>query len=184
MMLACSAALLSASRNAATPAQTRTSRPAPAKESVTEDASTRRDFVGDAACQECHREISETYVHTAHHRTSQIPDKDSIVGTFADGTNIFTTGDPDLHFRMDEKKGGFYETAVFGHPPHEKTRTERIDLIIGSGGKGQTYVYWRGNQLFLLPVSYWKELKEWINSPGLPDAVADFDRPILPMCLE
>lgn len=185
MVLICGAALHSAGRTAATPPQTATSSPARAKTSVKEDAAVaRRDYVGDAACQECHREIAETYALTAHHRTSQIPTKDSIVGTFTAGANTFMTGDPDLHFRMDARENGFYETAVFGQPPHEKTRTERIDLIIGSGGKGQTYLYWRGNQLFLLPVSYWKELKAWINSPGLPDAVADFNRPILPVCLE
>jgi hypothetical protein len=35
-----------------------------------------------------------------------------------------------------------------------------------------------------LPVSYWTDLKRWITSPGYGEGVANFDRPILPRCLE
>jgi hypothetical protein len=148
------------------------------------EATTRRDFVGDTVCRECHQEIAESYARTAHHLTSQLPSRDSIAGKFTDGANILKTGDRDLRFRMDAKGNGFYETAIFWQPPDEKIRTERIDIVTGSGEKGQTYLYWKGNQLFQLPVSYWTELHGWINSPGFVDGVADFDRPIVPRCLE
>ena len=144
----------------------------------------RSDFVGDGVCQECHSTIAETYLRTNHHLTSQLPSKESIAGKFSDGKNILKTQDPDLHFRMEARPSGFYETAVFWQPPNQKTRSERIDFVTGSGEKGQTYLYWRGNQLFQLPVSYWTELNEWVNSPGFIDATADFGRPIVPRCLE
>jgi Cytochrome c554 and c-prime len=144
----------------------------------------RRDFVGDGACQECHQKIVGTYLRTNHHLTSQLPSKESIAGKFTAGENILKTRDPDLHFRMDAKASGFYETAVFWQPPNQKTRTERIDFVTGSGEKGQTYLYWQGNQLFQLPVSYWTALNEWVNSPGFTDGSADFERPIVPRCLE
>jgi hypothetical protein len=153
--------------------------------SVTEkQADGRRDFVRDSVCQDCHQTITETYLRTNHHLTSQLPSKESIAGKFDAGDNILTTRDPDLHFRMDAKPSGFYETAVFWQPPNQKTRSERIDFVTGSGEKGQTYLYWRGNQLFQLPVSYWTELNEWVNSPGFVDGTADFERPIVPRCLE
>lgn len=85
---------------------------------------------------------------------------------------------------METRGGLFYETAIFWQPPNEQRRSERIDLVTGSGARGQSYLYWRGNQLFQLPVSYSSELKQWINSPGFPDGLADFDRPIVPRCLE
>jgi hypothetical protein len=147
-------------------------------------AGSRQDFVGDAACRECHSAIAESYLHTNHHVTSQLPSKTSISGSFAAGANVLKTSNPDLHFRMEERENGFYETAVFWHPPDEKTRSERIDIVTGSGIKGQTYLYWKGEQLFQLPVSYWTELHAWVNSPGFSDGVADFNRPIVPRCLE
>ena len=185
MMLACVATFSSASGTAAAPQQTGASHPEGANASVNEKGpATRTDFLGDAACQGCHQVIGDTYARTGHHLTSQLPNKNSILGKFTDGANILKTSDPDLHFRMEAKESGFYETAVFWQPPDEKTRTERIDIVTGSGEKGQTYLYWRGNQLFQLPVSYWTELKGWINSPGYTEGVANFDRPIPPSCLE
>jgi hypothetical protein len=128
--------------------------------------------------------IAETYLRTNHHLASRLPSKESIAGKFNAGDNILTTRDPDLHFRMDAKAAGFYETAVFWQPPNQKTRSERTDFVTGSGEKGQTYLYWRGNQLFQLPVSYWMEFHAWVNSPGFIDGTADFERPIVPRCLE
>ena len=161
-------------------------RTAPAVGSMATEKSlnARRDFVGDGVCQECHPTIAETYVRTNHHLTSQLPSKESIAGKFSSGENILKTQDPDLHFRMEDRPSGFYETAVFWQRPNQKTRSERIDFVTGSGEKGQTYLYWRGNQLFQLPVSYWTELHEWVNSPGFTDGTADFARPIVPRCLE
>lgn len=185
MLLACGATLTFANRTAASPQKSETSLPRQTKSPASEKgAAARRDFVGDSTCQRCHREIGETYARTLHHLTSQLPSKDSIAGKFTDGANILRTSDPDLHFRMDEKESGFYETAVFWQPPNEKTRSERIDFVTGSGEKGQTYLYWKSNQLFQLPVSYWTELEQWVNSPGFTDGIADFNRPIVPRCLE
>jgi len=139
-------------------------------------------YVGDAACISCHREKVGTFHRTAHYLTSRLPDKESILGTFTPGT-IMRTSNPDLFFRMDERKDGFFQTAVQGVPPYITERAERFDLVIGSGGKGQTYLFWKRDQLFQLPVSYWAELG-WVNSPGYRDGVANFDRPIVPRCLE
>jgi hypothetical protein len=183
--LACAASLSFVGGTAAAPQQNGTSLAGRANSTSDEKVpATRADFLGDAACQECHKGIDDTYAHTGHHFSSQLPNKDSVLGKFSNGANILKTSDPDLHFRMDAKESGFYETAVFWQPPDEKTHTERIDIVTGSGQKGQTYLYWKGNQLFQLPVSYWTELKGWINSPGYTEGVANFDRPIPPSCLE
>jgi hypothetical protein len=111
------------------------------------------------------------------------PSKESIAGKITGGENILKRAIPTC-FRMDARAKGFYETALFWQPPNQKTRSERIDFVTGSGERGQTYLYWRGNQLFQSPVSYWTELKEWVNSPGFIDDTADFERPIVPRYLE
>lgn len=88
-----------------------------------------------------------------------------------------------LHFRMEAKAGEMWETAVFGDPPNSKERSERIDVVLGSGRGGQTYAYWHGDRLYELPVSFWNGVG-WVNSPGYLDGTADFERPITPRCLE
>jgi hypothetical protein len=141
-------------------------------------------YVGDEVCGSCHREKVNTFHQTAHYLTSRLPDKSSIFGNFSAEAKTLRTSNPQLFFRMDEKEDGFFQTAVEGMAPYYTTeRTERFGLVIGSGAKGQTYLFWKGDRLFQLPVSYWTELG-WVNSPGYRDGVANFDRVIVPRCLE
>jgi hypothetical protein len=95
-----------------------------------------------------------------------------------------STLNPELTFQMEARDGHFYETAIRQKQAHTAKRTEQIGLVIGSATKGQTYLYWKQNGLFELPVSYWSELRRWVNSPGYVDGSADFDRPVPPRCLE
>src|SRR5947208_15868922 len=83
---------------------------------------------------------------------------------------------------MERHDDAFYETAV--DSARGQSRTERIDLVVGSGRRGQTYLYWRGGLLFELPASYRVGIARWINSPGYVDGQIDFGRLIVPHCLE
>lgn len=151
----------------------------------------RAKFVGDRACLPCHKDQAIPYSQTSHHLTSQTPTQSSILGSFASGKNILMIADsgagstdPRLFFRMDAKENGFYQTAVAQLNGKELTRTERMDLVIGSGVRGQTYLYWAENRLSELPVSYWSDGHQWINSPGYRDGTANFARHVDPRCLE
>jgi hypothetical protein len=141
-------------------------------------------FAVDDACRQCHQDKFDSYLQTAHHRTSRFPNSDSIAGHFSAHENRMTTFNPELSFQMEARGGRFYESAVLSRPGRQGKRTEEIDIVIGSATKGQTYLYWKGNRLFELPVSYWSELKRWVNSPGYVDGSADFDRPVTSRCLE
>ena len=149
-----------------------------------ERESGRENYVGDTTCLSCHEAIEATYLHTAHHLTSQLPSENSIAGKFTAGSNTLRTYDPNLHFTMTAQAGSFYQTAVFWQPPDEQKQTARIDIVVGSGQRGQSYLDWKGDRLYQLPVSYWTPLSEWVNSPGYADGTADFDRPVVPRCLE
>jgi len=153
----------------------------PAAAAAKHDA--REGYLGDNACQSCHAAQFDSFHKTAHSLTSTVPDQNSILGKFTAGDNILKTSNPNLYFQMDARQGGFFQTSVAGAPPHTNSRTERFALVVGSGDKGQTYLFWDEDQLFQLPVSYWAELG-WVNSPGYRDGFADFERAIIPRCLE
>jgi hypothetical protein len=146
-----------------------------------------RDYVGDDACRPCHADKVTSSHQTAHYVTSQAPDEKAIQGSFAAGDNLLKTGNPGLFFRMEERnvdgKTEFFQTAVQGTPPITRERSEQFAFVVGSGEKGQTYLYWTDDLLFELPVSYWRDLG-WVNSPGYPDGIAFFGRPIPPRCME
>ncbi|HZW80139.1 MAG TPA: multiheme c-type cytochrome [Candidatus Deferrimicrobiaceae bacterium] len=155
---------------------------APSSPGVTKPEN-RPGCVGDAACEACHRDKVEAFHRTSHYLTSSLPEKDSILGSFAADANVMKTSNPELFFRMEQKGDDFFQTAVEGTDPLITLRSERFAFVIGSGGKGQTYLFWKGADLFQLPVSYWSELG-WVNSPGYRDGTANFNRPIIPRCLE
>src|SRR5215204_5920401 len=140
-------------------------------------------YIGDDKCLSCH-EKQRTYSGTAHHLTSQPANATSIAGSFAPGKNILKT-QRELEYRMEARSDGFFQIGVLGTPPDTISVSERFDFVIGSGRKGQTYLYWgKEDQLFQLPVSYWTEVASWVNSPGYGDRSVDFSRPVAPRCLE
>lgn len=134
------------------------------------------------SCQLCHRQIVETFLQTGHFHTSAEATPQSVKGRFSEGHNLLRTGVPGVYFRSEGRDGGFYETGV--DSARGRSRTERIDVAIGSGRRGQTYLYWRNGLLFELPVSYLTASRRWINSPGYPDGQIDFERVIVPQCLD
>jgi hypothetical protein len=137
------------------------------------------NYLGDEACRSCHAAQVESFHQTAHYLTSTLPTQHTILGQFTPGENILKTSNPNLSFRMDAKGNTFTQTAV----ARNNERSEKFAYVIGSGEKGQTYLFWDEDQLFELPISYWKDLG-WVNSPGYRDGFAGFERPIIPRCLE
>jgi hypothetical protein len=151
----------------------------------------RSQYVGDAACVRCHEKETQTYVLTAHHLTSQSANRDTVWGAFAQGQNLLTisnpgegSSDPHLYFQMESREDGLYETAVGETGSKKLAHSEKMDVVFGSGVRGQTYLFWLKNQLFELPVSYWTEGHQWINSPGYEDGTANFTRPADSRCIE
>jgi hypothetical protein len=151
--------------------------------------------VGDSTCLSCHREKA-SYEGTAHRLAMTLPSRETIRGSFRDdgdgggggGGNVLRTAAPDVYFRMHADSTGFYQTAVVGRAPDTTTHTERIAYVAGSGRKGQSFLYWSGDQLFQMPVSYWASPGAWLGSPGggrvHVDPRASFGRTIAPRCFE
>ncbi len=144
----------------------------------------RSSYVGASTCGKCHQAVFESFRQTSHYLTSQLPQANSIRGSFASDQNLLRTRNPDLWFEMRALEDGFFQTAWSREKGRIVPRTERMDIVVGSGKMGQTYLYWRGSELFQLPVSYFTQAKRWINSPGYPDGQAYFDRPVNSRCLE
>src|SRR5262249_24657652 len=140
------------------------------------------DSRGVESCRVCHQKIFGAFIRTAHFKTSARADGSSIKGDFPDGRNILRTRTAEVYFKMERRGADFFQTAV--DTSKNRSRTERFDIVIGSGRKGQSYLYWKTGLLFQLPVSYLVGIEEWINSPGYVDGQINFERVIQPRCLE
>jgi Cytochrome c554 and c-prime len=137
-------------------------------------------YAGDNKCTSCHKEISDSHLLTAHHLTASPADTVSVMGSFAKGINTYNYT-PDIQLAMEKRDSGLFQVA---YVKGEEKKAMRFDITIGSGVMGQSYLNWRGNRLYQLPITYFTSAGQWSNSPGFPSQRVMIDRPVTARCLE
>ena len=137
-------------------------------------------FVGPAACRECHREKYQSFLATAHYKTSRWVDESTIDGRFEPGANVLRTSDPNLSFEMIHRGGDYMQRVHFFDWHFEVP----MEIIMGSSKMAQTYLYWHHDGLYQHNVTHLTDGDQWINSPGYIDGDAAYARPIPQRCLD
>jgi hypothetical protein len=132
------------------------------------------------ACASCHKEIYDTHIKTAHYLTGQPANEQSIKGSFKKGENNYSYT-PLILLSMQQRDSGFYQVAYF---KGQEKKAMKFDIVIGSGVMGQSYLNWRNDKLYQLPITYFTEANQWSNSPGFPQDRVLIDRPVTSRCLE
>lgn len=146
---------------------------------VSEATSPENEFAGSQVCANCHKEMYDKHLTTAHYLTSRPATDAYIKGNFDTGKNVFHYSDS-VKVVMEQKDSIFYQVQYVNGV---QKRKERFDIVVGSGTKGQTYLYWNAKKILQLPVFYYTDYNEWANSPGYPGKVI-YNRPITSRCLE
>ena len=141
-------------------------------------------FLGAASCAECHQEYYDSYVQTSHFKTSATADRESILGSFEPNKNRLETKSPNLHFEMESEDGVFLQRMLVESSGESFGADFQFGIVTGSGKIAQSYLYWKDERLYQLPVSYLTKKNCWVNSPGYLDGTANFARPVLAPCLE
>lgn len=138
-----------------------------------------KQFAGYTACAGCHKEVYDQHLKSGHFKSSQWSAADNIRGSFEEGSNeyIYTRH---AGIQMQKRDTSFYQVAF---EDGKETKARRFDITIGSGNKGQTYLYWMEKHLLQLPISFFGPANQWSNSPGFPNRIV-FNRPITSRCME
>ena len=136
-------------------------------------------YAGSSTCINCHKAIYDSHVQTAHFLTSQRSDQKNIKGSFDPGQNTFSFK-PNVYVAAEKRGALFYQVAYINGT---EKMAQPFDITVGSGKRGQTFLFWRKNNLFQLPLTYFTSAKQWSNSPGYSNKVV-FNRPITSRCLE
>jgi hypothetical protein len=137
-------------------------------------------YAGAPACMACHKHIHESYLATAHRNTSAWPSPETIKGSFEPGKNAFHYR-PDVKVVMEPRNNGLFQVVYMNGT---EKQAFPFGVVMGSGRKAQTYLYWYGENVFQLPVSYSVWANSWVNSPGYPANQVRFDRLINIGCFE
>lgn len=137
------------------------------------------DFSGSSTCKQCHKNIYDSFLLTNHYTTSSYAHSSTVKGNFDSPENRFFFF-PGTYVNMvlygDSLFQELYKNNIF-------IKKVPFDFAIGSGKRGQTYLYWNKNRIIQLPISYFTATGEWVNSPGYSTNVV-FNRPATSRCLE
>lgn len=135
-------------------------------------------FAAANSCVGCHAAIYNSYANTAHAHTSALATSATVKGPFTAPGNEFHFGSG-ATVRMEEKGGKLVQAAFANGQPLQE---QAFDIVIGSGRKAQTSLYWKDGQYFQLPISWFVPANSWANSPGFPADHPKFDRIIPSTC--
>ena len=136
-------------------------------------------YAGSLTCLKCHSDLYKSYLHTAHYIASSPASLKTVHGSFAPGVNVFEMNDTNKVV-MEKRDGEVYQTYYQNGKIKE---SERFDIVLG-GVKGESYLYWKGNGLNQLPVSWFSKQDKWLLSPRYDPRYVDFSRTIKSRCFE
>ncbi|WP_132053687.1 multiheme c-type cytochrome [Pseudocnuella soli] len=137
-------------------------------------------YAGAEACRSCHANIYDSYLHTAHNRSTAPANEGTIKGSFEKDSNEYYY-QPHVKVAMERRDSGLYQVAYLNN---QEQQAFRFDLVVGSGRKAQTFLYYQDDKVFQLPVSYFVPMQRWANSPNYPAKQVRFDRNIPIGCFE
>jgi hypothetical protein len=136
-------------------------------------------YAGTESCAKCHRQIYDSFLTTGHFLSSQKASGKYMKGNFGKDSSLFHYSDK-VFVKLLKTDSGYYQVK---NENGVESMIGRIDIIIGSGIKGQTYLSWKDNHLYQLPVSYLTSTDSWVNNPGAGNFLA-IGRTINARCLE
>ena len=119
-------------------------------------------FIGNQACEPCHREIAAAYARTPMAQSSGRVESLSPAS--------FTTAGH--AYKIADRRLTFEQGSV------------SIDFFIGSNVAGRTFLHEREGYLYELPVTWYAQKKQWDASPGYEhDDEIRLNRAVEPTCL-
>lgn len=158
--------------------------PSPSPRPVTPVDPSIADYVGSAACRDCHPEIWEKYqAHPMAHSFAKVTAATPIED-YAKQTEFAPPGN--RRYRVERTAEGVRHHEVMVDRLGEVIydQSVHVDYALGSGKRGRGYVIDRDGLMFKSSISWHSEEREWTLSPDYqPDYHKRFERRVTGGCL-
>lgn len=144
------------------------------------------EYVGDARCTPCHKEIAETYRLHPMGRSLAPVAASSVPGLTDQPANADVTFDAGaFRYAIQRREGRlWHKESLRGEAGRIIAEVENeVTYALGSGTRGVAYLFEREGRLFQSPIAWYGQKGRWDLSPGYPQRNRHFDRPIEPQCL-
>ena len=119
----------------------------------------------DAVCASCHVEIYEKYERTSMARGGGVATEGLLAGGFSHRAS-------GIDYSVFEHDGGAW--MRYSRPASDARGAlegeRRLELYIGSGHRGRTYLYNEDGRWYELPINFYTRRKAWDMAPAFDDA--------------
>ncbi len=141
------------------------------------------EFVGDAACFQCHEDQYTGFQdHGMAHSFYELT-PESAVEEFGSQTIVDSTSG--YRYRTFEENGAYYMEEFLldaeGQETHSLVR--KMEYVVGSGTIARTYITEENGWFYQLPVTWYTNANRWDFSPGYEEGNSRFDRKIADRCM-
>ncbi|MBU6239438.1 MAG: hypothetical protein KGQ51_16570 [Planctomycetes bacterium] len=139
-------------------------------------------YVGDTACAECHDAICGTYHNHPMGRSAVMAGSDTLEQYDPDAKNPFRIGPYELSISRDQRGMLHRIAATLSDGTTLPTMEVPVQIAIGSGTRGRSYLTMEGDCVWQSPISWYSTSHRWDVSPGFDLGFAT-QRPIISECL-
>lgn len=130
-----------------------------------------KEFAGSVSCAQCHQNIYDSAIQSAHYNATTMATKENIHGNFNREKNTFVY-DQDTKLVMEDRNDGLYQVL---YKNDNEVKAYRFDISFGTKN-AQTWLFWEGDKSYELPISYYTSVNDWATSPGFSPREPFFKR--------
>ncbi|KAF2509826.1 cytochrome c3 family protein [Flavobacterium foetidum] len=135
------------------------------------------DYAGSESCIQCHKTQYDMVIKSSHFKATAPAILENVSGNFDSGDHTFVY-DKNTKVVMEKDGDSLYQVL---YQNGKETARYKFDIVFGIK-HAQTSVYWKNNNTYELPVSFYHSIKKWATSPGFPAHEPYFDRMVVKDC--
>ncbi|MTH16988.1 cytochrome c3 family protein [Flavobacterium sp. LC2016-01] len=135
------------------------------------------DYAGSESCIQCHQTQYDMALKSSHFKATAPAISGNVLGEFDKGDHTFIY-DKDTKLVMEKHGDSLFQVL---YKNGKKVEAHSFDIVFGIK-HAQTSVYWRNNNTYELPLSYYNAINNWATSPGFPADKPYFDRMVVKDC--
>lgn len=135
------------------------------------------DYAGSESCIQCHQTQYNMALKSSHFKATAPASEENVLGDFDKGDHTFIY-DQNTKLVMEKRGDSLFQVL---YKNGKEVDAHRFDIVFGIK-HAQTSVYWKNNNTYELPLSYYSSIHNWATSPGFPADKPYFDRMVVKDC--
>ncbi|KRD11720.1 hypothetical protein ASE21_08460 [Flavobacterium sp. Root901] len=135
------------------------------------------DYAGSESCVQCHQVQYNMALQSSHFKATAPAVPGNVLGDFDEDDHTFIY-DKNTRLVMEKRNDSLYQVL---YKNGKEVEAHCYEIVFGIK-HAQTSVYWRDNNTYELPVSFYNSINNWATSPGFPADKPYFDRMVVKDC--